>query len=57
MSNDNGVRIELAENVTDEVRFLAEELEAVLAAQYPPEQRHGLARRQRGSVATISPSW
>jgi putative acetyltransferase len=43
MSNDNGVRIELAVNVTDEVRFLVDELEAVLAAEYPPEQRHGLA--------------
>jgi putative acetyltransferase len=43
MSNDNGVRVELAANVTDEVRFLVDELEAVLAAEYPPEQRHGLA--------------
>ena len=43
MSNDNGVRVELAANVTDEVRFLVDELEAVLAAEYPPGQRHGLA--------------
>jgi len=43
MSNDNGVRVELAANVTDEVRLLVDELEAVLAAEYPPEQRHGLA--------------
>lgn len=43
MSNDNGVRVELAANVTDEVRFLVDELEAVLAAEYPPEQQHGLA--------------
>ncbi len=43
MSDGNGVRIELASNATDEVRLLIGELEAVLAAEYPPEQRHGLA--------------
>ena len=43
MSKDNGVRIELAPNATDEVRLLIGELETVLAAEYPPEQRHGLA--------------
>jgi putative acetyltransferase len=43
MSNGDGVRIELALNATDEVRLLIGELEAVLAAEYPPEQRHGLA--------------
>ena len=43
MSKDNGVRIEPALNATDEVRLLIDELEAVLAAEYPPEQRHGLA--------------
>lgn len=43
MSNDNKVRIELALNATDEVRLLIDELEAVLAAEYPPEQQHGLA--------------
>jgi putative acetyltransferase len=43
MSNDNEVRIELAPNATDEVRLLVDELEDVLAAEYPPEQRHGLA--------------
>ena len=29
-------------NATDEVRTLVGELEGVLAAEYPPEQRHGL---------------
>jgi putative acetyltransferase len=43
MSNSNEIRIELALSATDEVRLLIDELEAVLAAEYPPEQRHGLA--------------
>lgn len=43
MSNFDRVRIELAPSATDEVRLLIGELEAVLAAEYPPEQRHGLA--------------
>lgn len=43
MSSGDRVRIELAPSATDEVRLLIGELEAVLAAEYPPEQRHGLA--------------
>ena len=43
MSDSNEVRIEIAPTATDEVRALVGELEAVLAAEYPPEQRHGLA--------------
>jgi putative acetyltransferase len=43
MSGGDRVRIELAPNATDEVRLLIGELEALLAAEYPPEQRHGLA--------------
>jgi putative acetyltransferase len=35
--------LELATNPTDEVRALVTELEQVLAAEYPPEQRHGLS--------------
>ena len=42
MSHSNEVRIEIAPTATDEVRALVGELEAVLAAEYPPEQRHGL---------------
>src|SRR5258708_21389758 len=42
MSDSNEVRIEIALTATDEVRALVGELEAVLAAEYPPEQRHGL---------------
>ena len=34
--------IELTAEPTEEVRALIGELEAVLAAEYPPEQRHGL---------------
>jgi putative acetyltransferase len=35
--------VELVREATDEVRVLVDELEQVLAAEYPPEQRHGLA--------------
>ena len=42
MSDSNEVRIEIAPTATNEVRALVGELEAVLAAEYPPEQRHGL---------------
>lgn len=38
-----GVAIELATGPSDEARLLVDELEAVLAAEYPPEQRHGLS--------------
>jgi len=34
--------IDIVRSPTDEVRHLIGELEAVLAAAYPPEQRHGL---------------
>ena len=37
------VRVELAPSATEDVRALVDELETVLAAEYPPEQRHGLA--------------
>jgi SAM-dependent methyltransferase len=37
------IAIELAPAPTDEVRALVAELEAVLSAEYPPEQRHGLS--------------
>ena len=37
------ITVELAPAATDEVRILVDELEQVLAAEYPPEQRHGLA--------------
>ncbi len=43
MSNSDELQIEIAPTATDEVRLLISELEAVLAAEYPPEQRHGLA--------------
>jgi len=43
MSNSDELQIEIAPTATDEVRLLIGELEAVLAAEYPPEQRHGLA--------------
>jgi putative acetyltransferase len=38
-----GILIELVPRATDEVRVLLGELDGVLSAGYPPEQRHGLA--------------
>jgi putative acetyltransferase len=43
MNHSNAVRIEAALTATEEVRALVGELDRVLAAEYPPEQRHGLA--------------
>ena len=43
MGHRDEVQIETAPKPTDEVRSLVDELETVLAAEYPPEQRHGLA--------------
>ena len=43
MDNSDGVQIEAAPTATEEVRSLVGELETVLSAEYPPEQRHGLA--------------
>ena len=43
MNDSDGVRIELAPSATEDVRALVDELEAALAAEYSPEQRHGLA--------------
>lgn len=43
MTENDGVRIEAAPDPTEEVRTLVGELEAVLSAEYAPEQRHGLA--------------
>ena len=42
MRDSKQVEIEIARAATDEVRVLVGELEAELAAEYPPEQRHGL---------------
>jgi putative acetyltransferase len=36
------IAVELALTATEEVRALVSELEEVLSAEYPPEQRHGL---------------
>jgi putative acetyltransferase len=36
------IEVERATSATDDVRLLVGELEATLAAEYPPEQRHGL---------------
>jgi len=37
------ITVELVSDATDEVRALIGELERVLAAEYAPEHRHGLA--------------
>jgi putative acetyltransferase len=43
MNPGDRVQIELAPSATDDVRSLIDELESLLAAEYTPEQRHGLA--------------
>ena len=43
MRDSDDIQIEAALTPTDEVRSLIDELETVLAAEYPLEQRHGLA--------------
>jgi putative acetyltransferase len=43
MNNSTTVRIEAVPAATEEVRSLVDELETLLSAVYPPEQRHGLA--------------
>src|ERR1700726_3123274 len=43
MSTGAEVDIELVATATRELRELIGELDQVLAAEYPPEQRHGLA--------------
>ena len=43
MGHRDELQIEAVLTATDEVRVLIGELEAVLAAEYPPEQRHGLS--------------
>ena len=43
MNNSDAVRIEAALTATEDVRALVGELETVLSAEYPPEQRHGLS--------------
>src|SRR5580658_5584419 len=39
----DALTIEPVSAPTDEMRALVDELEAILAAEYPPEQRHGLS--------------
>ena len=43
MSKSAGLRIERITTATDDVRLLIGELDQVLAAEYLPEQRYGLA--------------
>ncbi|MBN8990996.1 MAG: GNAT family N-acetyltransferase [Rhizobiales bacterium] len=43
MSSTDKLQIERVLSATDEARALIGELEAVLSAEYTPEQRHGLA--------------
>ena len=43
MNSNTLLRIETAPTATEEVRALVGELETVLAAEYSPEQRHGLS--------------
>jgi putative acetyltransferase len=43
MSSGGEIQIEAVPAATDEVRVLIGELDRTLSAEYPPEQRHGLA--------------
>ena len=43
MDSVEEITIEPVPEVTDEVRVLLGELDRILAAEYPPEQRHGLS--------------
>jgi putative acetyltransferase len=43
LSDKDTVTVELVPAPSEEVRVLVGELEEILAAEYPPEQRHGLA--------------
>lgn len=43
MSNSETILIESVQSPTDEVGALIGELDQTLSAEYPPEQRHGLA--------------
>jgi len=42
MDSVKEITVEPVPEVTDEVRVLIGELDRILAAEYPPEQRHGL---------------
>jgi putative acetyltransferase len=42
-SNGDRITIDRVSAATDDARALLGELDRMLAAQYPPEQRHGLA--------------
>ena len=43
MDSVEEITVEPVPEVTDEVRVLIGELDRILAAEYPPEQRHGLS--------------
>ena len=43
MDSVKEITVEPVPEVTDEVRVLLGELDRILAAEYPPEQRHGLS--------------
>jgi GNAT superfamily N-acetyltransferase len=43
VSSADNITVELVPGATDDVRTLIAELDRTLSAEYPPEQRHGLA--------------
>jgi putative acetyltransferase len=43
VSSAHNITVELVPGATDDVRTLIAELDRTLSAEYPPEQRHGLA--------------
>jgi hypothetical protein len=57
MSDGAGnIVVELVRKATDDARILVGELEKILAAEYPPEQRHGL-RSTPSSNPISNSSW
>jgi putative acetyltransferase len=42
VGNAEALAVELVSSATDDVRTLVTELDQILSAEYPPEQRHGL---------------
>jgi hypothetical protein len=42
VGNAEALAVELVSSATDDVRTLVTELDQLLSAEYPPEQRHGL---------------
>jgi putative acetyltransferase len=58
VSTGDSITVELVSSATDDVRILVAEFDHILAAEYPREQRHGLAldgwTRFSGRISVLS---